>query len=38
VAVIDAVLGGAFYLLGYPLLAGRVRTRERDDRRRAGLL
>jgi len=37
VAVIDVLLGGAFYLLGYPLLTGRVRTR-RDDRRRDGLL
>jgi signal peptidase len=37
VVVIDATLGGAFYLLGYPLLTGRVRTR-RDDRRRDGLL
>ncbi len=37
VVVIDVLLGGVFYLLGYPLLTGRVRTR-RDDRRRDGLL
>ena len=37
VAVIDVTLGGVFYVLGYPLLTGRVRTR-RDDRRRDGLL
>ncbi|MEZ3145343.1 S26 family signal peptidase [Halobaculum sp. MBLA0143] len=38
VVVIDAVLGGGFYLLGYPLLAGRIRSRDRDDRRRSGTL
>jgi hypothetical protein len=37
IVVIDTLLGGVFYLLGYPLLTGRVRTR-RDDRRRDGLL